>query len=218
MEGAVATILCYGDSNTWGSDPASGRRFAPDVRWPGVLAATLGEDYRIIEEGHSGRTTVRDDLIETNRNGRTYLTPCLESHQPLDLVIVMLGTNDLKARFGVSASDIAQGAGELGQMVRRIARTEDDRPTPVLLVAPPPTVTLSGYDQMFAGADEKSRQFAHYYTLAAEWYRCAFFDAGSVAVTSPIDGIHLEAPEHRKLGEALAAEVRRLVGSSLSAR
>lgn len=213
----MATILCYGDSNTWGSDPASRRRFGPEVRWPGVLAATLGAAYRVIEEGLSGRTTVRDDPIESNRNGRTYLTPCLESHQPLDLVIIMLGTNDLKARFDASASDIAQGAGELGQMVHRIARTEDDRPARVLLVAPPPAVNLSGYDQMFAGAEEKSRQFAHYYALAAEWYDCAFFDAGSVAVSSPLDGIHLEAPEHRKLGEALATEVQRLLAAAASA-
>jgi lysophospholipase L1-like esterase len=106
----VRTILRYGDSNTRGFDPEPGERFPEDVRWPGVLRTRLGDDYRVIEEGLSGRTTVWDDPIEgVHKNGRTYLRPCLESHSPVDLIALMLGTNDLKKRFGSSASDIAQG-------------------------------------------------------------------------------------------------------------
>ncbi len=104
----MKTVLCYGDSNTWGSDPETGERFAPDVRWPGVLRRSLGEGYWVIEEGLGGRTTVRDDPIEgAHKNGRAYLRACLESHKPIDLMTIMLGTNDLKARFAASASDIA---------------------------------------------------------------------------------------------------------------
>ena len=208
----MRTVLCYGDSNTWGSDPATRQRFGPDVRWPGVLARALGAEYRVIEEGLNGRTTIWDDPIEPHRNGKTYLPPCLESHQPLDLVVIMLGTNDLKQRFGHSASDIAQAAASLGQITRRIARTADGAPAQVLLVAPPPVSTLTDLDQMFAGASATSRDFARYYRLEAARQECAFLDAGQVVISSDLDGIHLDVGEHRKLGDAVAAEVRRLVG------
>lgn len=207
----MPTILCYGDSNTWGFDPAGGERFDPDVRWTGVLQKELGVDYRVIEEGLNGRTTVHDDPIETNRNGRTYLVPCLESHEPLDLVTIMLGTNDLKRRFGLSASDIAQGTASLATLALRTARTKEDAPPKVLLIAPPPVTTLTEFDLMFEGAAETSRAFARYYAIFAARHGVAFFDAGSVIRCSDLDGIHFEAGEHRKLGEAVASEVRRLL-------
>ncbi len=102
-------VLCYGDSNTWGADPAGGGRFSRDERWPGVLQKSLGDEYHIIEEGLGGRTTVWEDPIEGHKNGKEYLIPCLATHAPLDLVIIMLGTNDLKKRFSVSAQDVAFG-------------------------------------------------------------------------------------------------------------
>ena len=92
-------ILCYGDSNTWGYDPATQERFDRATRWTGVLRTTLGDGYEILEEGLNGRTTVWDDPIEGYKNGHTYLVPCLETHRPVDLVVLMLGTNDLKKRF-----------------------------------------------------------------------------------------------------------------------
>ena len=90
-------VVCYGDSNTWGADPAGTGRFAPDVRWTGVLQAELGSGYKIIEEGLNGRTTNIEDTIEEDRNGRRQLPPTIESHRPFDLMIIMLGTNDLAA-------------------------------------------------------------------------------------------------------------------------
>lgn len=208
----MKTILCYGDSNTWGYDPATRRRFPPDVRWTGVLAAALGPHDRVIEEGLNGRTTRFDDAIEPHRNGLTYLVPCLESHQPLDLVTIMLGTNDLKQRFGLAASDIAQSAAGLAAIAQRFARTAADEPAAVLLIAPPPIAKLTDFDQMFAGAAEKSRLFADYYARAAGWYGLPFFDAGSVIRSSDVDGIHFDADQHRRLGEALAKRVRELIG------
>jgi len=208
----MKTVLCYGDSNTWGYDPATRARYPPHVRWTGVLATRLGAEYRVVEEGLNGRTTRWDDPIEPHRNGMTYLRPCVESHRPLELVIVMLGTNDLKRRFDLSASDIAQSAAVVAETAQRFALTADGRNARVLLVAPPAVATLTEYDQMFAGAREKSRQFSHYYRLAAGWQNVLYFDAGSVIVSSEKDGIHFDADEHRKLGEALADEVRRLVG------
>lgn len=208
----MKTILCYGDSNTWGADPAGGPRFAPDVRWPGVLQRDLGDEYRVIEEGLGGRTTVWDDPIEPHRNGKTYLVPCLESHQPLDLVTIMLGTNDLKRRFGLSASDIAQAAASLATLAQRTARTVAGESPIVLLIAPPPVTKLSELDLMFQGAEPKSRQFADYYRRAAGWAGVALFDAGSIITSSDLDGIHFDPGEHRKLGQAVASEVRRLLG------
>jgi lysophospholipase L1-like esterase len=206
----MKTVLCYGDSNTWGYDPATRTRYPQHVRWTGVLATRLGAEYRVVEEGLNGRTTRWDDPIEPHRNGMTYLRPCVESHRPLELVIVMLGTNDLKRRFDLSASDIAQSAAVVAETAQRFALTADGRNARVLLVAPPAVATLTEYDQMFAGAREKSRQFSHYYRLAAGWQNVLYFDAGSVIVSSEKDGIHFDADEHRKLGEALADEVRRL--------
>jgi lysophospholipase L1-like esterase len=208
----MKTVLCYGDSNTWGYDPATRMRSPPDVRWTGVLATRLGADYRVVEEGLNGRTTRWDDPIETGRNGLTYLRPCIESHQPLDLIVIMLGTNDLKSRFDLSASDIAQSAADLAEMAWRFAHTPNGSHAKVLLVAPPAVSTLTDFDQMFAGAREKSRQFSRYYRLAAGWRDVPFFDAGAIIVSSEKDGIHFDPEEHRKLGEALAGEVRRLAG------
>ncbi len=103
----MKTILCYGNSNTWGAVLGTGERYAPFIRWTGVLAQELGAMYRVIEEGPNGRTTLWDDPIEGYKNGKEYLIPCLESHRPIDLVVMMLGTNDLKIRFSVPAYDIA---------------------------------------------------------------------------------------------------------------
>ena len=108
----MKTILCYGDSNTWGYDPVSQDRYPPTQRWVSVLARELGPEYQVIAEGLNGRTTVWPDPVEgEHKNGKAYLLPCLESHHPLDLVVLMLGTNDLKHRFGLSAWDIARAAG-----------------------------------------------------------------------------------------------------------
>ncbi len=102
----MKSILCYGDSNTWGTatQPRPDGRYAPHERWPGVLRLALGDEWLVIEEGLGGRTTVNDDPVEgAERNGRMYLLPCLGSHKPLDVVDIMLGTNDLMARFNQSA-------------------------------------------------------------------------------------------------------------------
>jgi lysophospholipase L1-like esterase len=208
----VKTVLCYGDSNTWGYVPASGDRFPEDVRWPGVLARKLGGGFRVIEEGLNARTTVRDDPVEEDKNGKNYFRPCVESHRPLDLVIVALGINDLKARFFASASDVADGAGVLVSIAQRSGTAPDGGPPAVLLVAPPPVGRLTELAQMFAGAGEKSKEFARQYRRVAQKYGCELLDAGELVRPSDLDGIHLEAGEHRKLGEAVATLVKEMPG------
>ena len=209
----MKTVLCYGDSNTWGADPETGERFAPDVRWPGVLARELGDGFRVIEEGLNGRTTVRDDPIEgVHKNGRTYLRACLESHKPIDLIAIMLGTNDLKERFGASASDIAQGAASLAEMALTGGCGPEDGALVVLLISPPPVGRLTYLAEMFEGSEVKSRKFSGHYQHFAEQYGCAFLDAGGIISSSDVDGIHLEADEHRKLGGAVAERVGEMLG------
>lgn len=209
----MKTVLCYGDSNTWGADPESGERFGPEVRWPGVLARELGDGFCVIEEGLNGRTTVRDDPIEgAHKNGRTYLRACLESHQPLDGVTVMLGTNDLKGRFAASASDIAQGAATLADEILRSGCGPAGGAPAVVLISPPPVGKLTDMAEMFEGAEGKSGRFAGHYQRFAEQYGCEFLDAGAFISSSDLDGIHLEKDEHRKLGETVAARLKKVLG------
>ncbi|MGI8908964.1 MAG: SGNH/GDSL hydrolase family protein [Rubrobacteraceae bacterium] len=209
----MRTVLCYGDSNTWGSDPETGERFAPGVRWPGVVARELGDGFHVIEEGLSGRTTLRDDPIEgSHKNGKTYLTACLESHKPIDLVAVMLGTNDLKERFAASASDIAQGAASLAEMALRSGCGPGGGSPAVILISPPAVGKLTDMAEMFRCSEKKSRRFPAHYQRFAEQHGCGFLDAGGIIISSDVDGIHLEAEEHRKLGEAVAVRVRETLG------
>lgn len=210
----MKTILCYGDSNTHGSNPAKKTRFGLDERWPGVLRNTLGDGYWVIEEGLGGRTTVWDDPIEGYKNGKTYLIPCLASHKPLDLVIILLGTNDLKKRFSLTAFDIAQGAGVLVKTVQQSDAGRNGQAPQVLLLAPPPVARLAGtyFEEMFADAEATSRKLGQHYRRVAAEMGCDFLDTADIIVSSPIDGIHFEAQEHRKLGEAVAARVRQILG------
>jgi lysophospholipase L1-like esterase len=153
----MPVIVVFGDSNTWGSDPATGARFSRAQRWPTVMQRELGPEFDVIAEGLRGRTTVHDDPIEPFRSGADALPPCLMSHAPVDLVILALGCNDLKKRFSVSAFDIAEGAARLIFLVRAYGEDPDGGAPRILLVAPPPLAKLTGYAEMFEGGTEKSR-------------------------------------------------------------
>jgi len=210
----MRTILCYGDSNTYGTAPMQhledDRRFGHGERWVSVMRGILGADWWVVEEGLPGRTTVLDDPIEgVYKNGLTYLTPCLESHRPVDLVTIALGTNDLKMRFGMPPSDIAAGAGILIETVRH-ALAAFGQSAKVLLIAPPPILEVGCLADMFAGGAAKSQAFAMHYKAVATKLGAAFLDAGGVIGSSKIDGIHFDLPDHRKLGEAVAAAVKAL--------
>jgi lysophospholipase L1-like esterase len=212
-------ILCYGDSNTWGWDPKTAGRYPSNVRWPGVMAAALGPGFEILEEGLNGRTTVFDDPTNDGRNGRPYLVPCLESHRPLDLVIVFLGVNDLKARFGLSPVDIADGASVLVKIIQASDAgpvTEGGMPPPpVLLIAPPPTGRLTDFAELFTGATEKSRGLGAAYARVARERSCAFLDAGEHIASSDVDGIHFDPGAHAKLGAVVAAKVLEILGEKI---
>ena len=208
----MKTILCYGDSNTWGYNPVDAGRYPRDVRWTGVVARELGPDYQVIEEGLNGRTTVWDDPIEGYKNGHDYLIPCLETHKPVDLVVLMLGSNDLKMRFSLPAYDIANGAGVLVGVIQQSTTGPGNSAPQVLLMAPPPVARLTDFAEMFEGATAKSKKFAEHYRRVADERGCEFLDTGTVIVSSDLDGIHFDPPEHRKLGLAVAKRVKELLG------
>ena len=210
----MPVILCYGDSNTWGYDAAATAasaipiRHPRHVRWTGVLAARLGAEYHIIEEGQNGRTTVHEDPIAVaSRNGRTHLPVVLESHKPIDLVVLMLGTNDLKTILCAPPQDIAASVGLLAKIILASDAGLRGRAPRVLLVCPPSVgdfAELPDLAARFTGAREKSLQFPALYELVAAQLGAVFFNAQEIVEPSPLDGLHLDAASHSALGEAIA--------------
>ena len=208
QESMTRTVLCYGDSNTWGYRPVSGQRYAPDVRWSGVLRNSLGDKFWVIEEGLNGRTTVWDDPIERYKSGAEYLPPCLHTHKPIDIVILMLGTNDLKKRFSLSAFDVAAGMERLLKIIEQSGSGHNGAPPRVLVISPPHVGQMKApLDEMFEGAAEKSRALSRYYKLFAKMHDCEFMDAAEIVTVSDKDGLHLDEEGHQKLGKAVAEKV-----------
>jgi lysophospholipase L1-like esterase len=217
----MKTILCYGDSNTWGYDPVASAgppyaiRHAHDVRWTGVLARELGEGHRVIEEGMNGRTTVLDDPVIQHRNGRTHLPACLESHKPIDLVVLMLGTNDLKVMYNMPAGEIAAGAGQLVKLIKQSESGPKAGPPRALLVCPALVGDFSRVPDIaekFVGALEKTQRFPALYEAIAQQHGCAFLNIQPHAKASAWDGLHFEADQHASIGLAISEAVKRVLG------
>lgn len=212
----MRSLLLFGDSNTHGSMPAphlgfSGR-YPLEERWAGRLARLL-PDWEVVNEGHPGRTTVHDDPIEgAHRNGMTVLPALLETHRPLDAVLVMLGTNDLKQRFSVNAGDIALSLERIVGFIRTFGAGRDGAAPGILLVAPPPVEETGCLAEMFAGGAAKSRQLASRIKEVAGRTGVAFLDAGELVTVSAIDGIHYDAEANPVLAEAFAQAIRRHFG------
>jgi len=205
----MKTVLCFGDSNTWGYDPSSASRFPLEKRWPSVLASRLGAGYLVIPEGLNGRTTVWEDPVELDKKGSTQLPSCLESHKPIDLLVIMLGTNDLKLRFGVGPLDIASGAQRLARIALASATGPDEGPPAILLVVPPPIFEVGPFAEMFAGGAAKSKRLAECFRTEAAELELPTLNAGDFVESSPLDGIHLSAEGQRALGNAVADWVLR---------
>jgi lysophospholipase L1-like esterase len=212
----MKTILCFGDSNTWGHPPIASLadiqpRYGFTERWPGVMRQLLGEGYWVIEEGLSARTSVFDDPVEgQHKNGMRYLLPCLETHAPLDLVTIMLGTNDMKVRFSAPPFDIAWGVAQLAALAMT-PRFGTGKPPQVLIICPPRVGKLSAFAELWVGGKEKSEALVAHYRAQAETLGCGFLDAGAVITVSDIDGIHFDKAEHAKLGAAVADKVRQML-------
>ena len=203
------TILCYGDSNTWGLCPYEKKRYTWELRWPGQVQNILGKEVRIIENGLCGRTTCFDDPIGSDKNGKQFLPIALETSAPLDLVLIMLGTNDLKSRFNMPSTAIAQGAASLVELCQSF---EPHIPN-ILLVAPAHIVSSTIPEDLIGweGSIEKSKELANYYEYFSKQLSCHFFDAGKVVKASQEDGIHLDAQAHKILGEHLSVKIREIL-------
>lgn len=212
----MKTILCYGDSLTWGYDPSGPGRHAYEDRWPSVLQAGLGGEVRVVAEGLNGRTTIFDDhAAGADRNGARVLPTILMTHAPLDLVIVMLGSNDMKPWLGGHAQASKQGMQRLVDIVRGHDYPLDESPPQVVLVSPPPLCETGDPDfsAMFGPGIAQSKKLARLYEALAGETGCGFFDAGSVARASPIDGVHLDAENTRAIGVGLAPVARAMLES-----
>ena len=199
----MKTLMCFGDSNTHGSRPCrhfgDSRRLPPGKRWPGALAAHLGSGWHVVEEGLGARTTVFDDPVEgLHKNGSRMLLGLLETHKPLDAVVIMLGTNDQKARFGLTAFDIAAGAGRLVETVQAFEVPN------ILLICPPAVQERGCLAGMCAGAEARSADLPRCFAEEAERRGVDFLDANAHIATDPLDGVHFEAAAHAKLAKAVA--------------
>ncbi len=203
-------LLIYGDSNTHGTLPmadigAEGR-LAPEERWAGHLARGLGPGWRVTVEALPGRTTVRDDPVNGAwKNGIAVLPAILESHAPIDAVAIMLGTNDLQARFSASAQEIALSLARIVETVDRFlpgARR--------MLICPPAVQEVGPFAETFAGAADRAARLPAAVGDVAARLGAAFFDAGQVVATDPTDGVHIGAEAHAVLGRALLGPVRGL--------
>jgi lysophospholipase L1-like esterase len=215
------TILCYGDSNTWGYVPlpmaerTKGiKRYSKDERWTGIIQKELGSDYLIVEEGLNSRTTNLEYPFPPDRNGKTYLPPCLYSHAPIDLVILALGGNDLKASFNREPLDIQEGLIELIDIIQSSAYGKDMLKAPQILIIPvsiPHSLVESSMDEngiiQFKGAIDKAKTLIGLYAETAVKKQCHFIDTTKSINPSSIDGLHLNKTAHKKLAKMLHQKI-----------
>lgn len=206
----MKTILCFGDSNTHGYDAETNGRFSEKVRWPGKLGEILGPSYSVKEEGLSGRTCVYDDPLFAGLNGFSFIDVALLTHEPVDTLIIMLGTNDTKARFNVNAANIAKGMERLIVKAKNQTDAWRNGKVDIILVSPPP-IAEGNYEsgtgqEMGAGCIEKSRELCKYYQEVASRQGIRFLDAGKIpgALMNDIDFMHLTASSHEKLAVELS--------------
>ena len=204
----VRTVLVFGDSNTHGTCPMRNaedvRRYPPDERFVTHAAKRLPAGTTLIAEGQPGRTTVHDDPVEgAHKNGLRALPVLLETHRPIDVVVLMLGTNDLKARFPVTPEDIARSVERLARTALASGAGPDRGEARLLIVAPPPIEETGWLGGHFRGGAEASRLLAPLLADTAEKVGAGFLDAGAHMGVSAIDGIHFDAAGHAALGRAL---------------
>ena len=205
----VNRLLCYGDSNTHGTPPMSHineqERFGPKIRWTGHLKRLIFPKWEVIEEGLPGRTTLHNDPVEGDHmNGLAHLPVSMHSHRPLDLVCILLGTNDLKARFSVSSLEILLSLRRLAYYVGSSNTGPNQTSPKVLIIIPPPIQEVGIFADIYRGGNYTAMKMKK---LAPDFFRennLAWMDAGEHMAVSPVDGIHFEREGHQKLGEVMA--------------
>jgi lysophospholipase L1-like esterase len=202
-------ILCYGDSNTWGFIPVTKERYPADIRWTGVLQKILGGKFEIIEEGLNSRTTNIDDPNNIGRNGKTYLIPCLHTYNPINLVVLMLGTNDLKTRLNRTLNDIESGIRELIDIITHEGVDYNGNAPKIVLMSPP--FVDEKINEKFLGGSEKANFFPALYERIAMETNCLFVNTQEFLVPSEKDGTHFEPEYHKKLAQVIAKKVENII-------
>jgi len=211
-------ILCFGDSNTWGVDPVnsneginSSARFSMEDRWPILLEKELGNNYKVLEEGLGGRTTVFDDPMSPGRNGSKYLEVAFRTHDPIDNIIIMLGTNDAKDIFNASAEVISWGLERLVRELKNYMSGSLSQDAEILIVSPI-YISKNKDGKYYCGfskdSEEKSKKLADYYKNITQKYDCNYLNAAEYASTSKEDGIHLGKTGHKALAKILAKKIK----------
>ena len=216
----MKNILCFGDSNTWGYNGESGERFQYEDRWTSIAQKELGDGYCIIPEGLNGRTSVWEDPFNDCRNGSKFLPYALLSHAPLDLVVIMLGTNDSKNFYRNSAFAIGKGIRKLVEMIQSSDAGRDGKAPKILLISPAPVAAgirekaffdirefsdLDGHDPVNISAS-----LAAEYSFIAEADNCDFMDAAAYAKVCSVDGVHITPDSHKALAAAVAAKIKKM--------
>ena len=208
-------VLCYGDSNTWGCIPETFGRYDFDVRWTGVAQKELGSEYHLYENALNGRTTVFEDPIEEGRNGRDGFEATLMENAPLDAIVLFLGINDVKIRFHQEPWDIAWGMELLISLIEKQKVGRDGKTPAILVVSPVYAGTTYGkslHGTVFdAESTRKTHELPETYEFIAKMHNCRFLNAGEVAKAGP-DGVHLFPEDHKKLGLAIAKELKSMIG------
>lgn len=208
---STKTILCFGDSNTWGANPKDGSRYPRGIRWPSALQKILGSKYEVISEGLRGRTLVAHDIAKPHRTGITHLRALIESADPLDLVIIMLGTNDIKSIHSLAPKDIAKHLEKTIQLIRDRKIKLQERPQILIICPPSPVNPKSGrLDSRMARWPEFFSLLPKLYEQVAKKYKCSFINAGDHISSSRNDGYHLDSDAHLKLAKAVAAQIRKM--------
>ena len=208
-------IVCFGDSNTWGYNSVNQERFPEGVRWTSLLQEMLGDEFQVVEEGLSGRTSVVDDPLFEGLNGFSYITPCLKSHSPLELVIIMLGTNDTKERFNLTAYNIAQGITRLAQKAKESPVSYNGTSPKVLVIAPPPIgseyITTDIGPAMGKGCDQKSRDLPKYLEKLLKDQGIEFLNTAGKVSMNEIDYMHLDENGHRELSKLVFDKINQIL-------
>lgn len=206
------TVMTFGDSNTFGTPPAHARgeyrRFGPQTRWPTVMQAALGDSWDLVEEGLPGRTTNRaDPVMGAHMDGQLGLRIALESNGPIDLLVIMLGTNDLQTLHAATVDQVVGGLAGLLAIARSEPYQQRHEGFEIMLIAPPLVLEQGTFREGLLGAHEKSRDLPFAIAQLADHWGVDFLDAGAHIKPSPLDGVHFEAEDHVTLGKAVAIKI-----------
>ncbi|MCH2112411.1 MAG: SGNH/GDSL hydrolase family protein [Planctomycetes bacterium] len=205
----IKTVLCFGDSNTWGYRPTNGSRFGYEERWTGILQHQLGDHFHVVEEGLNGRTTIHSETERQFRSGLDLLPVILESHHPIHAVTVMLGTNDLKVKFSRSPKEISEDLQHLCEKCLINNPNLIQRPE-IILISPSLIGDITDKEQAaeFSGAIQRSKELSEFYKKVAINLGTHFFDASEHVDPSDVDGVHWDANGHLNFAKSLAVYIR----------